>query len=71
MKWYRGYSKGDISKDRTTNRGFKLEEFRFRREIGRKVLVDEWNRLSNDIVSAQTMGSFKRRLDKFMGEDDK
>ena len=30
-----------------------------------------WNRLNNHIVSAQTMGSFKRRLDRFMDEDDR
>ena len=34
-------------------------------------VVDEWNELSNHIVSGETMGSFKRRLDKFMGEDDR
>ena len=45
-----------------------------RRGIRRKWLsnkvVDAWNRLSNHIVSAETMGSFKR-LDKFMDEDDR
>ena len=34
-------------------------------------VVDEWNGLINHIVRAETMGSFKRRLDKFMDEDDK
>ena len=33
-------------------------------------VVDKWNRLSNYIVSVETMVSFKRRLDKFMDEDD-
>ena len=33
-------------------------------------IVDEWNTLSNHVVGAQTMGKFKRRLDKFMNEDD-
>ena len=47
----------------------------FMREIGRKWYsnraVDEWNRLSNHhIVSGETVWSFKRRLDKFMDEDD-
>ena len=46
----------------------------FRREIGwnwfSNRVVDEWNGRSNYIVSAETMGSFKRRLDKFMDEDD-
>ena len=27
--------------------------------------VDEWSRLNNHIVRAQTLGNFKRRLDKF------
>ena len=37
LKWYSGYNKGDISKvlrindqDRTRNKGFKLEKFRFK-----------------------------------------
>ena len=34
-------------------------------------VVDEWNRLNNHIVSAQTLGSFKKRLDKLMDEDDR
>ena len=50
---------------------FKLEKFRFRIEIGRNWItnrvVDEWNRLSNHIVSAEKMKSFKRRLDNFFG----
>ena len=60
-------------KDRTRNNGFKQEKFRFRREIGRNWFsnteVDEWNRLCNHIVGVKTMGSFKRRLDKFMEGD--
>ena len=31
--------------------------------------VDEWNGLSNHIVSVESTGSFKRRLKKFMDED--
>ena len=50
-----------------------MEKFRFKREIGRNWfsnrVLNEWNRLNNHIVSAQTMGSFKR-LDKFMDEND-
>ena len=76
----RGYNKGDISKvirvnnqDITRNNGINLEKFRFKRKIERNWfsnrVVDEWNRLN--IVSAQTLGSFKRRLDKFMDEDDR
>ena len=47
---------------------------KFGRGIGRKWFFnrvgDEWNGLGNHIVSAETMESFKRRLDKFMDEDD-
>ena len=31
---------------------------------------DEWNGLSNDIVGAETMGSFERRLGKLVNKDD-
>ena len=56
-------------------KSFKQEEFRFQKEIERNLfsnrVFDEWNGLSNHNVSARTMKSFKRRLDKFMGEDDR
>ena len=46
-----------------------------RREIGRKWfsnrVADEWNRFNDHIVIAQTLGRFKRRLVKFMDEDDR
>ena len=55
------------SQDRTKNNRFKLEKCRFNKEIGRNWftnrVVDDWNRLSQQVVSAQTIGSFKRRLD--------
>ena len=69
LKWYRSYYKGGISKvlrvsnqDRARNNGFKLEKFRFRREIGRHwfcIRVVERNRISNHIVSSETIGSFE------------
>ena len=34
-------------------------------------VVDDWNRPSNQVVNAESLGSFKRRLDSFMDEDDK
>ena len=82
FKWYRGYNKGDVDKvlrisshNRSRNNGFKLEKFRFRKEIGRNWfanrVVDEWNGLSKQVVSARTVGGFKRRLDKFMDRDDR
>ena len=79
FKWVKGINKGDIDKvliiseqDRTRSNGFKLDKFRFRREIGRNWftnrVVDEWNKLSNFVVSAGTLESFKRRLDRFMDD---
>ena len=79
FKWVKGINKGDIDKvliiseqDRTRSNGFKLDKFRFRREIGRNWftnrVVDEWNKLSNFVVSAGTLESFKGRLDRFMDD---
>ncbi|XP_050711202.1 uncharacterized protein LOC126995577 [Eriocheir sinensis] len=70
FKWVKGYNKGDISKvlrisqqDRTRSNGFKIEKYRFRRDIGKhwfsNRVVGEWNRLSNHIVSAGTIACFK------------
>ena len=77
FKWYRGYNKGDVSKilrisnqDRTRNNGFKIEKSRYKKELGKNWfsnrVVDEWNRLSSQVVGAKTIESFKRRLDKYM-----
>ena len=33
--------------------------------------VDEWNRLSNHIISGKTLEGFKRRIDKCIDEDDR
>ena len=76
-KWMKGYNKGDINKvlivreqNRTRSNGFKLDKFRFNREIGKNWftnrVVDEWNRLSSHVVSANTIDTFKKRLHKFM-----
>ena len=76
-KWFRGINKGDINKvlkigsqDRTRNNGFKLNKFRFRKEIGRNWfgnrVVDTWNRLPNSVVGANSLDAFKNRLDKHM-----
>ena len=50
-----------------------LEKFSFRREIGRNffcyVVINEWNGLSNHIVSAAIIESFKRTLDKLTDEN--
>ena len=82
MKCWKGFNKGDvgkvltiISQDRTRNNGFKLEKCTYITEIGLdwfiNGVVDDWNRLSDEVVSAQTIGSFKRRLDGFMDGDER
>ena len=74
------FNKGDVGKvltissqDRTRNNGVKLEKCRFNKEIGinwfMNRVVDDWNRLSQQVVSAKTIGSFKRRLYSFMDGD--
>ena len=34
-------------------------------------MVDDWNRLSQQVVRAKTIESFKRRFDDFMDEDER
>ena len=78
----KGFNKGDVrkvltisSQDRTRNNGFKLEKYRFNKEIGRNwfinMVVVDWNRLSQQVINAQTIGSFKRKLDDFMDADER
>ena len=79
FKWMKGINSGDINKvllvsepGRTRSNGFKLDKFRFNKDMGKywftNRVVDEWNKLSSHVVSANTLDSFKRRLDKFMDE---
>ena len=79
FKWVKGINKGDISKvlkfsnqDRTRSNGFKLVKFTFHREIGRhwygNRVVDEWNKLPEEIVSANRVDTFKNKLDRYMDE---
>ena len=81
-KWVKGFNKGDINKvlivkeqGRTRNNGYKLDKFRFKKDIGKNWftnrVVNEWNRLGEHVVSAETIDSFKRRLDKFMDDNDR
>ena len=55
--------------------GYKLEKHRFRTDRGRhwftKRVVNDWNRLSGHVVSGESIGSFKRRLDECMDGDDR
>ena len=74
-----GFNKEDVGvvltiscQNRTKNNGFKLEKCRFSKEIGRNWftnrVVDDRNS-QQQVVRAQTIGSFKRRLDDFMDWD--
>ena len=63
-----------ISKQvRTRSNGFKLEKCRFSKEIGvnwfANRVVDNWNKLSYKVVSAESIASFKKILDKIMDGD--
>ena len=82
FKWMKGFNKGDVNKilkvrelGRNRSHGFKLDKFRFRKEIGRwwfsNRVVNDWNSLSSHVVEANTIECFKRRLDCFMDRDDR
>ena len=77
-KWFSGINKGDLNdvlrlacQDRTRNNGYKLDKFRFRRDVGKywfsNRVADLWNRLPSSVVGAGTLNCFKSRLDKYMG----
>ena len=79
-KWVKGFNRGELGKvlivseqRRTRSNGCKLDKFRFRKEIGKNWftnrVVNEWNRLSEHVVGAESINCFKSRLDKFMDED--
>ena len=59
--------------DRTGSNGSKLEKCSSNKEIDRNWfanrVVDDWNKLSYEVVSAESKASFKRRLDKVMDGD--
>ena len=63
------------NQDRAINTGIKIEKSRYKKEIGRhwfsNRVVDEWNGLSRQVVSARTIESFKRRLDRHMDANDR
>ena len=82
FKWVKGINKGYIdqvlessSQDRTRGNGYKLEKLRFRTDIGRywftNRVVSDWNRLNRHVASAESISSFKRRLDESMDRDDR
>ena len=50
------------------------EKLRFRTNLGRywftNKVVNNWNRLGRHVISAESIGSFKRRLDESMDRDE-
>ncbi len=81
-KWMKGFNRGDVTKVlivkepcRTRSNGFKLDKFRFNNDMDRNWftnrVVDEWNKLGNYIIGANTIDRFKKRLDKFMDSEDR
>ena len=82
FKLVKGINMGNIdqvlefsSQDRTRGNGYKLEKLRFRTDIGRywftNRVVNDWNRLGRHVVSGESIGSFKRRLDQSIDRDDR
>ena len=80
FKWIKGYNQGNIGKmfyveksDRTRGNGFKLKKVRYIKDssghwfINR--VVNEWNSLSKEVVTAETLTKFKKKLDEFMDND--
>ena len=82
FKWVKGINEGNIKQvidfskqNRTRSNGFKLEKLRFRTNIGKNWftnrVVNDWNSLSKHVVEAESINSFKRRLDEYMDRDDR
>ena len=82
-KWVKGINMENIdqvieisSQDRTCGNGYKLEKLRFRADMSRHCftnrVVSDWNSLGRQVVSAESIGSFKKkRLDECMDRDDR
>lgn len=79
-KCMKGFNKGDVNKilivkepGGMRSNGFKSDKFRFNKDIGKNWftnrVVDEWNRLDSHVVGANTIATFKRRLDKVMDSE--
>ena len=82
FKLVKGFNKGDISKVlivkekvRTRTNDFKLDKFRYKKNIGKNwftnKVVEEWNKLSKHAVSARIVDTFKKRLDISMNEENR
>ena len=82
FEWVKGFNKVDINKVfvvkekvRTRTNGFKLDKFRYRKDIGKdwftNRVVEEWSKLSKYVVSAGTVDTFKKRLGISMDEENR
>lgn len=77
FKLLKGFEQVDASKfftlsedDRLRGHSYKLAKFRSRLDIRKYFfsnrIVDAWNALPQDVVSADTINLFKSRLDRFI-----
>ena len=82
FKWVKGFNKGNINKVlivkekvRTRTNSFKLDKFKFGKDIGKNRfanwLVGEWNKLSKHMVSAGTVDTFIKSLDISVDEENR
>ena len=66
LKWVKCFNKRDINKvfivkekERTRTNGFKLDKFRYRKDIGKNWftnrVIEEWNKLSKHVASVGTV----------------
>ena len=70
-----GQVMGISTQDSTRGNGYKLEKNLDSGpswvDIGSLTVVNDWNRLGKHVVSAESIGSFKRQLDECMDRDDR
>ena len=61
-----------IPECRTCNNGLKIQEAKFQLNIRKNILtvraVQQWNQLSQEVLSAPTLETFKRNLDNHLAD---
>ena len=78
FKLKNGINKGDISEllkmkeeGITRSNGFKLDKFRFKKDIGKywfgNRVVDLWNTLPPAVINSNSVDGFKTKLDSHIG----
>ena len=59
----------------TRTNDFKSDIFRFRKEIGKKrftnKVVEDWNKLSDHVVSEGTVDTFEKRFDMSLDDENR